>query len=44
MLQVLKDGALCIDVLSSAQKQQEKAREAKEKDMLQMQAKWTLHW
>jgi hypothetical protein len=36
MLQVLKDGALCIDVLSSTQKQQEKATEAKEKDMLQM--------
>jgi hypothetical protein len=44
MLQVLKNGALCIDVLSSTQKQQEKAREAKEKDMLQMQATWTLHW
>jgi hypothetical protein len=43
MLQVLKDGALCINVLSSAQKQQEKAREAMEKDMLQMQATWTLH-
>jgi hypothetical protein len=27
-------------VLSSAQRQQEKAKEAKEKDMLQMQATW----
>jgi hypothetical protein len=43
MLQVLKDGALCFYVLSSAQRQQEKAKEAKEKDMLQMQATWTLH-
>jgi hypothetical protein len=43
MFQVLKN-ALCIDVLYSAQKQQEKAREAKDKDMLQMQATWTLHW
>jgi hypothetical protein len=44
MLRVLKDGALCIDVLSSAQKQQEKSRKDKEKDMLQMQGTWTLHW
>jgi hypothetical protein len=43
MLQVLKDGALCINVLFSAQRQQEKAKEAKEKYMLQMQATWTLH-
>jgi hypothetical protein len=43
MLQVLKDGALRIHVLSSTQRQQEKAKEAKEKDMLQMQATWTLH-
>jgi hypothetical protein len=44
MLQVLKDGALCIHVLSSAQIQ-ENAKEAKEKDMdmLQMQATCTLH-
>jgi hypothetical protein len=43
MLQVLKHGALCIHVLSSAQRQQENVKEAKEKDMLQMQATWTLH-
>jgi predicted nuclease with TOPRIM domain len=30
--------------MCSAQKQQEKAGEAKEKDMLQMQATWTFHW
>jgi hypothetical protein len=34
MLQVLKDGALCIHVLSSAQRQQEKAKKVKKKDML----------
>jgi hypothetical protein len=45
MLQLLKDGALCIHVLSSAQRQQENTKEAKEKDMdmLQMQATCTLH-
>jgi hypothetical protein len=40
---VLKYGALCIYVLSSARRKEEKVKKAKEEDMLQMQEAWTLH-
>ena len=44
MLQMLKHEALCIHVLYTAPEQEEEAKRIKEKDMLQVQTVWTLHW
>ena len=41
---MLKHGALCIHVLYTTQEQEEEAKRIKEKDMLQVQTVWTLHW